>query len=365
MASIHLARITFDQVRNLAHQTLSLPEKAALFYGANGSGKTSVLEAIHVLAQGRSFRTHLQKSLIRHGSDACLISGRVMVTGHQHALGIRRFRGGGVELRVDGNNAQSFALPASLLPTVVVDTDSLALIAEGPEHRRRFLDGTVFHVEHVFLQVWRRYQRALRQRNAGLRRGTLASDPAWLAELVESGVQLAAIRHKHIGALSRAFAETASALSPTFADVAMELRQGWDAKLSLEQALERSADADRKQGFTHVGPHRADLKLTIGGRPAAEVMSRGQLKLAVVALKLAQAAAIRASKVGQPVLLVDDIAAELDRDHAARVYELLAAGGGQVLLTAVERGEVRELWPNTALDMFHVEQGRVSRASAA
>jgi len=313
---VHLERVFIDGVRNLCQQRIELAAGANVFFGANGSGKTSILEAISLVATGRSFRTHSAKPLIHHGDEHCLVQIKLARSGRLHNLGIRRHRAGGAELRIDGAAASSFAGLAALLPIVLVDTDSIELITGTPEARRRYLDTILFHVEHQFLEVWRRYQRVLRQRNAGLRRGTLAEDDIWLTELARVGETLAALRAVAVASLAPVFAEIAGRLSGALNGATLTLRRGWSSELDLLGALNAAAASDRKQGFTHVGPHRADIRILVDGRAAADVLSRGQLKLATLALKLAQGRMLSGVNGVVPVYLVDDIAAELDEDHA-------------------------------------------------
>jgi len=357
---LHLERVFIDGVRNLTGQKLVLAPGANLFFGLNGSGKTSVLEAISLLATGRSFRTFSAKSLIQHESDQCLVQAHVQYSGARYNLGIQRHRSGAAVLRRDGVNVPSIADLASVLPTVLVDTASLELITGSPEGRRRYLDAVLFHVEQMFLESWRRYHRALRQRNAGLRRGTLAQDDVWINELAKTGEALSATRVSAIAKLAVIFSDLAPHLSDALSGIELSFRPGWSVEYDLRAALERSAVSDRKQGFTHAGPHRADIKITVGGRPAAEVLSRGQLKLAVLALKLAQGRLLTEARELTPVFLVDDIAAELDEHHAKRVCGMLAGSKSQVLLTAVERGDLERLWPAEPPLMFHVEQGAIT-----
>lgn len=149
-------------------------------------------------------------------------------------------------------------------------------------------------------------------------------------------------------------------LSPELASVCLSYRPGWDQAGTLEAGLVRSLESDRARGFTHVGPHRADLRLQWGGRPAAEVMSRGQLKLTTIALRLAQGRLMAHGRGGSPVYAVDDIAAELDLDHAARVGDLLESEASQVLITTVSEQEVAGFWSGANKKLFHVEQGAVT-----
>ena len=338
---------------------LELSSGGNLFFGDNGSGKTSILEALHLLSVGRSFRTQTARSLIHHDADQCVVNAKIQGVSRDVSIGIERNRDGSARARVNGDAAESLSDLAALLPVVLIDADSLGLITGQPESRRRFLDQSVFHVEQSFLQSWRRYQRALKQRNAGLHHGTLGPLDPWVDEVVFAGEQVTESRKRTLGLLSLRFTEFATLLSDDIADVSIRLRCGWDQALTLRDAVDKSLLSDQTKGFTHVGPHRADLRVMCGGRPAAETLSRGQLKLTVAALKLAQGQLLAELGQCRPVFLVDDLAAELDARHLLRVCDALQSGGSQVLLTAVDRQALAQFWPDTDLKMFHVEQGRV------
>ena len=353
-----LKHITIEGVRNLAQVQVALPTGATALFGANGSGKTSFLEAIHLLAVGRSFRTHQSKPVIQRGLAHCRIVGEVQRRGRSIIMGLEKHRDGVVKARVAGENVPSLSELALHLPLVLLDTEGLGVVTGPPEGRRRMLDGTLFHVEQGFLSQWKRYASAVRQRNSGLRRGILDSDKAWRREIAETGALLTQHRQAVAAKLADKLTRLAPALSEDFEALEVVFRAGWDQKLSLLEALERNAASDAAQGFTQVGPHRADLRLMRDGVLAADVLSRGQLKLALVALKLVQGALIEDASSIPPLYLVDDLPAELDREHCARVCEQLGAGR-QVILTAVERASLEAAWGDKPLNLFHVEHGRV------
>lgn len=354
-----LEHIAIEGVRNLSGVSLELAPGATLLVGANGSGKTSFLEAIHLLGVGRSFRTHHSRPVIQHEAPFCRVVGRVQRGSHRHTLGIERDRDGGVRAKIGGEPTQSLSELANHLPLVLLDTDGLGVLSGPPEGRRRLLDAILFHVEPSFLGSWRRYQQTLRQRNMGLRHGILDADDAWLKELAETGEKLTESRARGAAQLEGWLLGLAPSLSDDLADIALSFRAGWDRKESLQGSLERHRDSDRSQGFTQVGPHRADLRLASGGVNAAEVLSRGQLKLLMVALRLAQGRMIEVASQAEPLYLVDDLAAELDARHCANVCQALA-GGRQVILTAVDRTALEGSWAGGPLEVFHVEQGSIT-----
>ncbi len=247
---------------------------------------------------------------------------------------------------------------------VLLDTNSVDLVTGSPEGRRRFLDGTLFHVEQGFLSCWRAYQKALRQRNAGLRRGTLAGDEAWRREMARAGEVLTKIRQEWVDRLAVKTQSLGKDLSASLQGLTLQFRPGWDVQRTLVSALDERVGSDRQQGFSQTGPHRAEVRILVDGRPASEVLSRGQLKLAVTALKLSQGQLLSEAPAGSPLYLVDDIAAELDAEHSLAVCTLLANSRAQIILTSASESDLERLWPLQSITLFHVEQGSITARSA-
>jgi DNA replication and repair protein RecF len=358
--NIRLESVYIDGVRNLSAQRLVMRPGINLIFGANGSGKSSIIEALSLLSTGRSFRSSSVRSLIQHGREDCVVQARVHSSGATRSLGIKRSKTGELTLRCDSEPVSSLAEFVAQVPTIILDPSSTDTITGPPEPRRRLIDGTLFHVEPGFFDVWRRYQRLLKQRNAMLRRGMMQGQDPWLGELVRVGSLLTDYRVNLVSRLGPVFKTILADLNPALADAELVFRAGWDSSLSLEAGMARSAESDAAQGFTHVGPHRADLRLQWQGRAMAEVFSRGQLKLAVIALRLAQGRVLAASEKGAPLYLVDDLTAELDGPHAFQVCRMLEQTCSQVVLTTVSELAEEPLWMHDMSAMFHVEQGCVS-----
>lgn len=342
--------------RCLTAVDLEPDRKYNLIVGPNGSGKTSLLEAIFCLSRGRSFRGTRTEGLVRHGESAFTLFGRVSDGSRVASVGVRMGRGLS-EFRVDGRSDVTTASLAEALRVQVIDPEVHRLVAGGPEGRRRFLDYGVFHVEPRFLDQWRRYRKALRHRNALLRDG--ASDDAlapWDAQFVEYGATLDELRAAHAEALNARFAEIGARLLD--AEVGCEYRTGQRENESLAAALERSRVQDRDHGSTHVGPHRAELRLRFRRRAARQQVSRGQEKLFACALILAQIGLIKENSRSAPVLLLDDPAAELDAEALPRFMTAVFETCGQLVVTALDAGDVD--FP-VAPAVFHVERGTVER----
>lgn len=273
-----------------------------------------------------------------------------------HKVGIACSRKAGHKIRIDGQDSPNLTPVAERLVVQVLEPEIHQLIADGPDQRRRFLDYGVFHVEPTYLKAWRRYKTALKQRNAALRLGQSESTMApWEQALLEEGAIVDGLRAGYVHMLS----ETVSALTPELGlpDVRIDYRPGWNDAKSMEEALNEARDRDRQQATTSVGPHRADLRIQWAGRMARQQVSRGQQKLLASSLVLGQAKLLAALKSNQVVLLVDDPAAELDRDSLSRLMTVVMSVPGQLILTSIEP-ELGALPTDTT--MFHVEHGVVT-----
>ncbi len=362
-----LRRLDIRGVRNLRETSLRDLRRANVFFGANGSGKTSLLEALHLLGMARSFRTAQIKSVITHGEEHCTVFGEIeRHSGTVLTVGVSRDRQGSLDARVSGERISARSELAEAFPIQLIHAQSFEVLTGGPVERRHFMDWGVFHVEHQFLGVWQRFQRAIKQRNNLLRRGKISGESLrpWDREMAQAGEAIDRARSAYIRALEPHFHGILSRLTAELGEFELRYRRGWAQGQALEQALEESRDADLAQGFTHAGPQRADLRVVVDGKPAVDVLSRGQLKLVVSALKLAQGQQLREDGNQRCTYLIDDLAAELDRRHCQRVATILDEMGAQVFITCIEREDVSAIWTgdNSAEQaVFHVEHGDIAR----
>lgn len=329
-----------------------------LIVGPNGSGKTSILEAIGYLGRGKSFRGAPTTNLIRHGEEAFVLFGRVLDGERRSSVGVRNSLAG-LEVRIDGSAGGGSAALAEALPLQIIDPDVHDLVAGAPDGRRRYLDWLAFHVEHGYLDNWRRFRRALKQRNAALRSGaSRAVIDNWGAELCEYAGTIDAGRRAALAAATRALEEMAQALLG--GATRFEYRPGWPEDRPLAEVLAGSADRDLHQGSTQYGPHRGDLKLIYDERQARKLVSRGQQKLLACAMVLAAAETAQAALERPLLLLLDDPVAELDGDSLGRLMGRVVALGCQVIATSLEADT--PIFGDSAA-VFHVEHGRLARAS--
>lgn len=365
---MYVTRLDLHHLRRFEAARLTPHPGLNLITGDNGAGKTSLLEALHLLAYGRSFRGRVRDGLIRTGSPALELyvewqegagQAEASCPPRAHRAGLRH-AGSSWTARLDGRDVGHLGELCAALAVVTFEPGSHALVSGGSEPRRRLLDWGLFHVEPEFLALWRRSARALKQRNQLLKgRVAPAELEAWDHELAQAGEALTRARERYLARLAPHVARMAARLLPAGGEARLEFQPGWRREeLALVDALLVARERDLAQGHTSVGPHRADWQIRYTALSGRESLSRGQAKLTALSLLLAQAECHADLRGDWPVILLDDLASELDRRHQAGVLEWLIASGAQVIVTGTEPPSG---WAARGAPMarFHVEQGQV------
>lgn len=356
---MRLERLRIQDLRCLHETELLLAPGINVFVGANGAGKTSVLEAVFLLSHARSFRSGAREALLARGASRLSVFAELrQSTDRLVRLGLGR-EASRWEARVEGEGVNLGELIAECAVTCF-EPGSHALIAGSAEERRRFLDWGVFHVEHAFLDAWRRYQRALKQRNSLLRMGTEPGSPLyapWEAELANLADWLDEQRRDYLERLRPLLSACILAVLPELGESELRYRRGWAEDRDLGEQLEAQRGRDLARGHTSLGVHRADWSLAFERAPQREHLSRGQEKLAALGCMLAQARLYADQHGDWPIICLDDLASELDEAHQAAVIAQLAESGAQVLVTGTGLPEPLRGFPHR---MFHVEQGQLT-----
>lgn len=360
---MQLTRLDIRRLRCLEQVEFHPAPGLNLITGGNGAGKTSLIEAVHLLGYGRSFRGAVRDGLIRRGQPRLRVVAELRdAEARPHRLGLER----GVrdwQARIDGEPVTHLSELYRALAVVCFEPGSHELVSGGSELRRRYLDWGLFHVEPDFLVHWRRYQRALRQRNILLKSGQPdpSSFSAWEHELSESGERLTRQRETYLIGLADRLAAAGARFIPGLGRLVLRFERGWPVgAASLAEALDASRPRDLALGHTTVGPHRADWTPGFEQLPDPELFSRGQQKLVALACVLAQAEGFAGERGQWPILVLDDLASELDRERMGAVLERLSEVPAQILLTGTEAPAALGAWTGPSA-RFHVEQGEVRR----
>jgi DNA replication and repair protein RecF len=339
---VHLGRLWLTDFRSYrAAELAPAPAGLTVIEGANGEGKTNLLEAVAYLATLRSFRGAPGDAMVRTGAESAIVRAEIEREGRAVLVEAELRRVGRDRVQVNRQPLRRTRDLLGALAVTVFGPDDLALVKGGPGERRRYLDDLLvaLHARHDATQV--ELDRVLRQRNALLRTsaGRVTSDvvatlDVWDAKLAAAGERLVTARQGLTAALGPVSAEAYAGLAGATAGrggdvVALAYRRSWDGDLA--GALAAARNEDLRRGVTTVGPHRDELELTVGGLPARTHASQGEQRSLALALRLAGHRIVTDRIGSAPVLLLDDVFSELDPFRAAALLDRLPAG--QALLT--------------------------------
>lgn len=356
---MQIKQLHVEDLRILAKADISPTPGINLITGNNGAGKTSLLEAIYLLGRGKSFRHRDSGPFIRTGCKHSVVVAELEKDdGQSTRLGVER-ASSTIRVKQDGKDVLKRSTLLKALPLQIIAPKSHELIEKGPESRRNFIDYGMFHVEHGYLERLTKYNKALKQRNAALRLSQLEVARSYnpvlsnLAETIEKN------RQSYVDSLNEALQFTLDQIGVDF-PVALTLKAGMEKDRVLEEQLREKEILDLKRGYTSLGVHRADLVVQSDHALAAHRLSRGQQKVLVYALKIAQSRLFQVQTSVLPILMVDDLTAELDSRHLRRVLRLLDELTLQVFITLLSREQIQGVGTP---GVFHVEHGVVKQAT--
>lgn len=351
-----IKQIKIQNLRNITEADVQFSDGINLIVGKNGSGKSTLLEAIYMLGRGRSFRTGQFGPVVQQGQKHLSL---FAIASLERIIRIGIYKSANqTTIKVNGENVQRLSDIARITPLQILTPLSHEILERGPEYRRRFLEWGVFHVEHDYFDILKKYLKALKQRNS-----LLKSDQRlvsiWNPILGELGERMNLMRERYFNLLQTELTIELEKLEISSA-VKLSWKRGWEEGVPLAEAITKKEDVDKKQGFTHVGPHRADMRLTFDDRSAFSSISRGQQKLVITALHLAQAAVTKKQTGRSPIILFDDLVAELDQDNRDRLLRSINTTGCQAFITATD--DLRKQ-NNFAVHYIRIDRGKVSGAN--
>jgi len=366
--------LTPNSFRNLQTDEIKFHSHLNFIIGSNASGKTSLLEAVYYLSTGKSFRSRRIRNIVNRdvGAKEFVLFGRLSenydtvppvgtTLSSIHTVGIRKTVLSNTDIKLNGELIRSASKLAAISPVVIIDPNSFELLTGPPKIRRKFLDWGVFHVEHSFSRLSNEYNNCLKQRNTLLRTAKIdiLQLKIWDRKLSTLAEEIDVCRKTYTKLLRSNFKKIISYFK-IGNELDIQYVRGWDKDLPMQAILEKNHKKDFDSKYTQFGPHRADIKVTIKGRLVEDVLSRGQQKLLVLALYLAQIQCLVDSVNKRTVVLIDDISAELDYQNLQLIFDRLAVLETQVICTALDTSVVQKALPdNEIYKMFHVEHGKI------
>jgi DNA replication and repair protein RecF len=349
--------LKIGNLRNITQAELSLSSNTNIITGENGAGKTTLLEAIYLLARAKSFRPGPPRSIIQRGKESLLIFSELEDrVSTKHKIGLTR-TASTLKIKIDGLPAKKLSDLAIALPIVLITPQSHRLIEEGPEHRRRVFNWGVFHVEHSYKNVMTEFNRTLLQRNNALRSGS-GELAIWDRLFIEHGLRVNHFQSTYFDSWKCALQSIIKDV-PFLQDLEISMGYGWPNGEDLEDVLLKRKSNDKDKGFTSIGPHRMDIFFRLGGCSTKQSLSRGQQKILVTSIFLAQAKVL-SDKIGDnPIFLFDDMESELDNNSIALLSRLIKRQNSQIFLTSIKADkQTSDLW-NGLSAMFHVKHGEI------
>ena len=303
----------------------------------------------------RSFRSHINGRIIQKDKEAFQLYAEI----GENVVGIEKNQSKQHHLRINQQDASSILPITQSFPIQLIDNSSFNLLDGGPELRRQFMDWGVFYMEHDFAFHWKSYQKVLKQRNSALRQGFAVKEVTiWDEELVRL-TQIIQNHRKSYLTSYLALLNEFLAQDVLFSAVSMGYRQGWSGDQSFEEALSLNLQRDQSLGYTSTGLHRADISIRLDKKPIKDVLSRGQKKLFVSMMKLAQGILLENQRQIRATFLIDDLSAELDREKQAELMALFKEQDFQSFITNIDKEGVLPFICSSTDKLFHVERGKV------
>lgn len=359
---MHVSQLQLKHLRQLAELNLHFEHSVIIFEGPNGSGKTSLLEALYFLGYGRSFQSRLLQRIIRYGETNMSLFGVVQTDAELPLhIGIAKSLHEGSQIRLNGKNVLNASELVKQMPMQLIHPESFHLLSGGAQPRRQFLDWGLFHVEPEFHDLWQRSQRLLQQRNAALRHGVEdALVTLWDHSWVDLANRIDELRQSYMSQFMDLFVEVSRRFHMTL-PISLHYHRGWHAEHPLQDILSQQLLNDRSRHYTYSGPHRADVSLKLAGVPVADALSRGQQKLLLMVLFLTQAELLYRRTAKRSCYLLDDVLAEFDPTKREHILSTLSTLSSQIFLTTPDISQLRPYLDVLGThQMFHVEQGQVS-----
>lgn len=355
-----LSRLIIHQFRNISSATLNFNAKINVLVGPNGSGKTSLLEAIYFVGLGRSFRTHLTSRVIQHESKSFTLFSEIKNNNTLIPIGLQKSKSGETLLKINGSYCKKLANLTQYLPLQLITPEGYTLLSGSPKNRRAFLDWGVFYHDPIFYPNWSRIKRLLKQRNAALKQCKSYNElQVWDNELCLLSEEISQQREAYFELLMPLVKQTLSDFLPDFS-ITSQFFCGWDKNnKSLQNYLTDNFYRDKQMGYTSAGPQKADLRFKINGIPVSDVLSRGQLKLFVYALRLAQGLFLNTFDNRQCVFLIDDFSSELDQNKQQILAKHIINSDAQIFISVIAAENIDRLFGQEQT-VFHVEHGKIT-----
>ncbi len=352
-----LTELKIHSLRNISSAHLKLNPRFNVLVGPNGSGKTSILEALYLLSCGHSFRSREISPIVMHDKSDLTVFARAE---QEQTISIQKSKSQPTQIKLNSSSCNSTSQLAYALPCQIFYSDIFQIIDAGSSVRRSLLDWGLFHVKHNYLSLLKDYKKILKQRNALLKtHAPLSQFIPWNKQLSLIADQLDVMRKEYFINWQDAFRKVLGELTDVHCTV--NYYKGWDRKntgKTLDEILTENFNSDLLKSFTQYGAHQADIIIETEDTKAKQVLSRGQQKIILISLKLAQAELLQK----ECLYLIDDLAAELDEGHQKRLLDYLSQRTGQYVITSSGFSQITTFFSQRDSCFFQIDKGSISQS---
>ncbi len=348
-----ISKLKIYNFRNIYEKEFLFHNKINIFHGDNGVGKTSILESIHYLSSGKSFRKGSFRNLINLNSNDLTVSLEAQEGVNSFSFAVNKTKSNQWKGKINGKSTLKQSEIATLIPVVSIDPEIYRLVDYGPVYRRNFLDWLVFHVKHDYLSLWKKTYRCIKQLNILYKKKATHEELIfWEESFIEHSEELTSIRRHYFDLLMPDIISLLKDIQPEIEGVALSFKRGWSESACLKEQLAIDRSRNLKFGALQHGPHKADIEINIFNQSASHTLSRGQKKTVSIIFYMAYINVLKSNNI-HPVLCLDDFDAELDSDKLQKVADFFKCLGLQVFITSVQKNKIQNAFPGSSV--FHVE----------
>ncbi len=348
-----ITKLKITNFRILQEKEYNFKQRINVFHGDNGTGKTSILESIHYLSTGKSFRKCSFKSLINSGCDYLNIFIELEKEDLKNSVSINKAKNGSWKARFNHNSITKQSQISNLLPVVSIDPEVYRLVDLGPINRRNFLDWLVFHVKHDYLILWKKVQKCTKQLNSLYKSKANSKEiELWESSFITFSEQLNEVRTMFYKEMQPIVQSLTHHMQSDISHLSLEYYKGWSNELSLKEQLDKDRKRNLLYGQLQHGPHKMDIKISVLNIPASQVLSRGQKKVLSLTFYMAYIQLLLNHGI-KPIVCLDDLDAELDESKLSKVSEFFIQSKLQLFVTTVLSEKIKKIFPNA--QMFHVK----------
>lgn len=348
-----IKKLKIYNFRNFKYREFHFKNKVNIFHGENGTGKTSILEAINYISCGKSFRKANYKNLINIHSDDLTVFIEIQNNENHNTIAVNKNKNGDWKSKFNSITPIKQAQISNIIPVVSVDPDVHHLIDGGPSHRRGYLDWLVFHVKHNYLTLWKKTYKCIKQLNSLYKSDSHSNEiKLWEHSLEEHSKALNITRFEFFKLISPKILSLIERIQPEIQNIQLEYKKGWFEEYSLIEQLNSDRDKNIRYGQILNGPHKMDIRISVNNQDAAKVLSRGQKKVMSLIFYIAYIQVLH-NKGIKPVLCLDDFDAEIDENKLLKISSEFNKLNSQIFITSVHKNKVLTVLPEA--ELFHVK----------